>query len=375
MQYAISVNRRRVRGFTLIELLVVIAIIAVLIALLLPAVQQAREAARRTQCRNNMKQLGLAFHNYHDAYNTWMIFRHLTWNCPRPAPGQSVPPGTLYNAQGWGPGLLPYIDQAPLFNQYNTNVPPWAGTNPAVVKTAIPTFVCPSAPRSSNVVNLNIPQNPYATSWGSDVVYQGGACDYTVTEKSVGAYRSVAVAAGYTQKGNRNEGPLGEFGTDVFAGAASAFQGGDRNLFTRISDVRDGTSNTMLLTEQAGRETFYAKGKPVGVVTAAPPDIAWTSMTLNCGTWDSPFNTFRHQGASFDGLVNSGPCGINCNNSRSGGTGSLTGSGGSYYSFHVGGCHTLLCDGSVRFLNENMASPALVSLMSRDEQDGPLGEF
>lgn len=366
-------NRRRARGFTLIELLVVIAIIAILIALLLPAVQQAREAARRTQCRNNLKQLGLAFHNYHDAYNTWMIFRHFTVNVPSP----TVTAGSIYNAQGWGPGLLPYIDQTAVFNQYNSSVPPWVPVNQPAVRTVIPSFICPSTPRSSNVVNLNIPASgaaTYAAGWGSNIVYQGGANDYVVTEKSVGNYRGIAVSAGYTQKGNRNEGPLGEFGTTVFASGAQ-FRGGDRPLTTRISDVRDGTSNTMMLTEQAGREVFYAKGKPVGVVTAAPPDIAWTSMTLNCGTWDSPFNTFRHQGSSYDGLVNSGPCGINCNNSRSGGTGSLTGSGGTYYAFHPGGCHTLLCDGSVRFLNENIAAPALVALISRDEQDGPLGEF
>jgi prepilin-type N-terminal cleavage/methylation domain-containing protein/prepilin-type processing-associated H-X9-DG protein len=363
-----AVIRRRARGFTLIELLVVIAIIAVLIALLLPAVQQAREAARRTQCRNNLKQLGIAFHNYHDAFNTWMVFRHAT---------VATATGPLVNAQGWGPGLLPYIDQAPIYNQYNTNIPPWRGTNAAVVATSIPTFQCPSTPRSSGLVDINWPAAVAASAAeGAAITYRGGACDYVAMEKSVGNYRGVhAAQQGYFQKGNRNEGPLGEFGVTVIVGVRSSL---DRLYGNRISDVRDGTSNTMMLEELAGRETFYARGKPVAPVTQASTDIAWSSMVAGGGTWDSPFNSFRHQGSSYDGLINSGPCGINCNNSRVGASAtgpSLTGSGGTFYSFHSGGIQVLMCDGSVRFLNENVAAPTVVSLISRDEQDGPLGEF
>ena len=100
---------RRKRGFTLIELLVVIAIIAILIALLLPAVQQAREAARRSQCKNNMKQIGLALHNYHDVFTTFPI-------------------GGLKNSRGpnWRVGLLPYMDQAPAYNQVSFASSFWA---------------------------------------------------------------------------------------------------------------------------------------------------------------------------------------------------------------------------------------------------------
>ena len=108
-------NERRVRGFTLIELLVVIAIIAILIALLLPAVQQAREAARRTQCKNNMKQLGLALHNYHDVYGSMApgIVVDIT------NPGAAPTVGSNDPAWGWQALILPFIDQAPLFNTLN----------------------------------------------------------------------------------------------------------------------------------------------------------------------------------------------------------------------------------------------------------------
>src|SRR5689334_25157717 len=104
-----SVVRRKVRiAFTLIELLVVIAIIAILIALLLPAVQQAREAARRTQCRNNLKQIGLALHNYHDAFGLFPYSTSMDGNCATTTGFTQIK-----NHRGW-PLLLPYLDQAPL---------------------------------------------------------------------------------------------------------------------------------------------------------------------------------------------------------------------------------------------------------------------
>ena len=141
---------RRTTGFTLIELLVVIAIIAILIALLLPAVQQAREAARRSTCQNNLKQMGIAMHNYHDVV-------------------QVFPPGVIHSLTNdpmgigtgwsWGTFLLPYIDQAPIFNQLNTQRPidPTNATQLSLIRTIIPVYNCPSDPHRNNS------ENPYAT--------------------------------------------------------------------------------------------------------------------------------------------------------------------------------------------------------------------
>src|SRR3954454_25192238 len=119
------------RGFTLIELLVVIAIIAILIALLLPAVQQAREAARRTQCKNNLKQIGLALHNYHDTCNSFPPGWINTWasNPPR-----SNFPG---NSWGWNAMILPMMDQGNVYNQINWSVG-FAGGLDAAGVTAVP---------------------------------------------------------------------------------------------------------------------------------------------------------------------------------------------------------------------------------------------
>jgi prepilin-type N-terminal cleavage/methylation domain-containing protein len=111
-----STSKPRRRGFTLIELLVVIAIIGLLVGLLLPAVQQAREAARRTQCKNNLKQIGLALHNYHKAHGVFPPGLVQLW--PRPAP-----PVPVRNHFAWGGFILPYLDQAPLYNQINFSLP------------------------------------------------------------------------------------------------------------------------------------------------------------------------------------------------------------------------------------------------------------
>lgn len=159
------------RGFTLIELLVVIAIIAVLIALLLPAVQQAREAARRSQCRNNLKQLGLAMHNYHDTMSTF----------PPGGIGQnlwSADPSSTNSANRacWMQQILPYIDQAPLYNLIspyfdgknsggNTATWLWPGT-----KTVIPVLMCPSDPAGPKQNTYTIPlgfQGNYVANAGS----------------------------------------------------------------------------------------------------------------------------------------------------------------------------------------------------------------
>ena len=153
-----SVARDR-RGFTLIELLVVIAIIAILIALLLPAVQQAREAARRTQCKNNLKQLGLALHNYHDTHGTfpfgWMAGNDLNVSC-------------------WGIMLLPYLDQGNLYNNWNSSVPAFneavALFQPAtavqgnlnVIATPLAMYKCPSS-TAKEKSDYTLPAN---SSWG-----------------------------------------------------------------------------------------------------------------------------------------------------------------------------------------------------------------
>lgn len=127
-----ALNRSR-SGFTLIELLVVIAIIAILIALLLPAVQQAREAARRTQCRNNLKQIGLALHNYHDVHNTF--------------PGGNITMGPCCGTPSlvnWAISILPYLEQTNLQNQYNFNLPSEDPINVAVLQTPLSVYNCPS---------------------------------------------------------------------------------------------------------------------------------------------------------------------------------------------------------------------------------------
>lgn len=157
-------NRRpRLEGFTLIELLVVIAIIAILIALLLPAVQQAREAARRTQCKNNLMQIGLALHNYEMAYEVL-------------PPGCVNETGPIRNLEegfhmSWIPQLLPMMEQAALFSQINFDAGAYALTNGGFRSKAIPTLTCPSDwQRVTNLGTATIAMNNYAACFSGDDV-------------------------------------------------------------------------------------------------------------------------------------------------------------------------------------------------------------
>jgi len=366
-------NRRRLRAFTLIELLVVIAIIAVLIALLLPAVQQAREAARRSQCRNNLKQIGLAFHNYHDAYASWPLFQTRQFSAT-----------TVINAWSWVLPMLPQMDAVAIYNGYNKNAPMWAASNNLAVSKVIPTFLCPSAPRANDTVSVVLSGAEAKTVYGAGAVdidggagmgaglnFKAGAIDYIATEKSVGTYRSIAVNMGYTQAGNRNEGALGEFGTDVTTTGGNNLS--DRIMTCGIRDVRDGLSNTLLIEERAGANDLYgATYQKIPIYNANSADPAYAASLNGGGWWADMLVHMRHNGSAYGSATplltppaQSGPCGINCSNQR----------GSTYFSWHTGGCNALLCDGSVRFLSQTISPVTLVALISRDEQDGPLGDF
>src|SRR5579885_1983208 len=204
--------RRRASGFTLIELLVVIAIIAILIALLLPAVQQAREAARRTQCRNNLKQLGLAIHNYHDNFNLFPYGESFSDTNPRPQRYSTYIP------------LLPFIDQAPLYNVFAANQfanVPWDGGY-APWKTQVPGLLCPSD-TISNFETYTAKTN-YMTCRGD----------------STWDHNQWA--------GNGGRGLRGVFrgqGDDYHPTSA----GGENGTHCGIRDITDGTSNTIAISE------------------------------------------------------------------------------------------------------------------------------
>ena len=367
---------RRQKGFTLIELLVVIAIIAVLIALLLPAVQQAREAARRTQCKNNLKQMGLALHNYHGTYNTFPISRMIHY---------ATNVGPVFNMQGFGPALLPYMDQGPLYNSYNTSKPFYDPLNATATATPISAFRCPSNP-SPNNANIVLVPGAYIAGLGfpSTISYTGGVMDYALVYKCVGGFSAASQAAGHsTTTVGRDEGFWGDDGvqaalTDPLNGIGV---GGITTMLTNsIKDITDGTSNTIALGEMAGRNQLWWKGKlkPNAVDPSSVPasigDEATVQLMFGGGEWASGFNTVRMYGRLYDGSWNGtgGPCAINCSNGRAVAGGGDNSAG--FYSFHTGGVHILMADGTTRFLNESVSANTLQSLITRASGDQP-GDF
>jgi prepilin-type N-terminal cleavage/methylation domain-containing protein/prepilin-type processing-associated H-X9-DG protein len=303
------VKRQRPAGFTLIELLVVIAIIAVLIALLLPAVQQAREAARRSQCKNNLKQFGLALHNYHDTFGVFPYRQGGT------SPGD--PAGNSNRLSGVV-GLLPYLDQAPLYNQvasqqviggttFNPMGPvPWNG-NYTPWQTQPPVFVCPSdvRHRSTDVIG----KKTYAFCSGDAIATNSG------TPRGLFGYRS------------RNG----------------------------LRDVVDGSSNTIAMAERMFPGTATDLGNTVANFAAAPP-ISCQGQAVG-GVYPGNQNDWSGRrwcdgGAGFEAINTALPP-----NSPSCATGGDASDG--WYaasSRHEGGVQVLMGDGAVRFISENISS-------------------
>lgn len=323
-QYSVRV------GFTLVELLVVIAIIGVMVGLLLPAVQAAREAARRMSCSNNLKQIGLAFHNYESTYKTFPA----AWGVYQPAPP--------YNLQGVGIALLPFMEQTTLVDQYNSSVSPSNQGGPigianvAVISTPIATFVCPSAPGGlDRIYDGGVPAG--ALPGLAALTWRAAPSDYSVTTGVRNTYAALAYAAFPGGPGGARGGAL----------AQSTFQAPANN---KMSSIIDGTSNTFLMGERTGGNRIYSGMRELPVPAAV--------VAANGGGWGDPLvgehwitGTVRNPGFP----PAEGPCAINCTNIRSNG----------FHSFHPGGAHFLMADASVQFITDSVAPFSFAARITR----------
>ena len=313
-------SRHQARGFTLIELLVVIAIIAVLIGLLLPAVQAAREAARRAQCVNNFKQMGLALHNYHDTNGSFPIGRMgVGYTYPQVADQRKT----------WAFSVLPFFEQSNLYNAINFSLPFYERPNTTVIRTPLAMFQCPSDTPSIQEPDTPYPRSKsnFAANWGNTHFWQ----DET--------------GRGAEGPNPWNNGPMGLQGApngNSFMGAP--FKG---NKSTGINEMTDGTSNTILIGEvimganAAGGQAYDHRG-----------DVF--NDDYNCTmffTYTTPNSTVPDRLAgdaagrpwcSFGLLGNVPPC--------TGGTPVFNAA----RSRHPGGVNILFGDGSVKFMKSTV---------------------
>jgi prepilin-type N-terminal cleavage/methylation domain-containing protein/prepilin-type processing-associated H-X9-DG protein len=318
---------RSAAGFTLIELLVVIAIIAVLIGLLLPAVQKVREAAARTQCKNNLKQLGLACHNYNEAHGGF------------PPARLDVPdyPGNTFEKPpriSWVPLLMPYIELDTLQQQYamnrdyadpaNDGVAPYTGAVARANQFEIKMLLCPSAPQGRVAGNKRAVTDYAPTTQVSPLL---------VSNKIYTAY------------------PLPSDPTWI--GIMGV------NVKRKVTEIRDGTSNTILMAEDAGRNQWWVMNRNVGSAPANHGNLGETGAWANPG---SRITIYGFNPAAFpSGTYTPGDCAVNCVN------------GNEIYAFHTGLANVVMGDGSVRSLQAQTSVNVVIPLVTRSGSEPPPG--
>lgn len=353
MKKSVSSNIRstaQARGFTLIELLVVMAIIGVLVALLLPAVQAGREAARRTQCLNNLKQLGLAVHNFHDAK------RHV--------PSSIRPPG-LTNSPRIASlvFLLPFIDRTNLYNAFNQNVSWGATENLPVSRQRVSSFECPSSPKPDRLDG--VPENLTTGTSATGIPWTPTIAAPTDYSPVVAIDDRLAVTKA---DGTPGLGYIEKYGEGIIV----------KNKKGTFADVTDGLSNTIMYAESAGRPYLWRRGKqvsdlPTSVTAGSPPT---NQYVVNGGGWVRPASDIIVRGSNYEGdTINGGKSGINATNGfdmLANGNFPLpapigTDGTSEIYSFHTGGANVLFGDGSARLISDSIDFKTLGQLVTRDQ--------
>lgn len=303
------------RGFTLVELLVVIAIIGVLVALLLPAVQAARESARRMSCSNNVKQIVIAAHNFHDTKG-YFPPGALRSGADASTSEVSKKFGVTTNNvnHSWAIFVLPFMEQSNLYDRYDFNSNWAAAVNHPVVGTPLKGLTCPSTPGGSE---------RFYTKTVDGVSVTAAAGDYAPNN----GYSSSLEGAGYADVCVMRNGIL------------------QVNVTVNLTEIRDGSSNTILISEDAGRPANYRAGK------------VYSPTAGTDGGWADHDCEFITHGMSQDGATSGGNCHTNCNN------------GNEVYAFHSAGAMHGIADGSVRFIAKNMDMRPFVKLITRNGND------
>ena len=316
-------------AFTLVELLVVIAIIGILVSLLLPAVQAARAAAWRSSCQNNIRQLGIAVHNFHDTKNM----------LPSSIRPQGLTP--LPRIAGLTQ-LLPFFEEQVALDKFDLTKNWGHEDNREVVNTRIGILLCPSSPNPERLDGI-----PEASPWLAGV---GATTDYSPTI--------------YVDRRLKDAGLVDEAANGVPPAQGSPGLGMlSYNIVSKFADITDGLSKTIMYAESAGRPFLHRNGKLVGDLT---------TYRVNAGGWCRPASDISIDGSSTDGATDVGPCAINCANGHDVANSPVP---HPYYvsigtsepfSFHAGGANFCMGDGSVKWINDEIDIREFVRLVTRN---------
>ncbi len=329
--------RRVDHGFTLVELLVVIAVIAVLIGLLLPAVQAAREAARRADCSNRARQIALAVQNYHAAYDRMPY----AWWLQTPV---SAPPRP-FNGRPWLTTLLPFLEQQALADQLDDArliVDQISPENVRTAGTVVATLVCPSTPVAAT-------ERRYRFDATAAMGLPLTATDLAPADFSV----TTGVRKTYAQTAFGNHLNTTRHGALPVAGPFG--ETNDCRAAYRFSAILDGLANTTLFGERTGGAVIYSAGRIDQPATTA-------LIGINGGGWADLLNGEHWLAGSVRGQsfpFTDGPCAINCTSAI----------GHGFHAFHSGGCHFGYADGSIHFLGDSIDPKIMAGSITRQNHE------